>query len=461
MSGPPVPLPLSLGDLLSLPGLLLLAVGVIVAVRVSVKPSSFWPTLIVVNVLGSGPKLKGYVVIDEVLTAFVVLGAYAYLGASRWERRQTNRAANRMGHGVYALWLTYMVGVSVAGLLLNEDIRLVRWVMFFAEVGAVSLIALRCRGPFPFPETKRLAVMVCQVSIVYYGAYLGQGIYSDFAYGAGGRFRTQDYYWAGSAAAVFPTLLAVPASVHLYLQSRSSRRLLGACCLALLIFTGAYFLSRLLWITAALLLISCIGKLGLRRVVGLVVIGTAAVTLAITLTAGDEYTRFVSDVALAAQAPLSKEARQSDARNRLLQLEAGIRTSMEEPLRFLFGAGMYSHRTLMVEPVRELTAERFPGYSAFTARLSVDDSTAIIRTVGFSALLVDAGLAGSTLLVIAIGFSLVRIHGRRGGWRVPMIAVVLLSIMWFLASNVIDMVMAYLIMMPGGLAESWVQNAGE
>ena len=46
----------------------LLGVGVPAILLIARKPRLFWPALIVVNIFGNGPRIKGYMILDEVLT---------------------------------------------------------------------------------------------------------------------------------------------------------------------------------------------------------------------------------------------------------------------------------------------------------------------------------------------------------------------------------------------------------
>ena len=115
---------LSWRDVFSLAGLLVLLTGAGVALLVARRPWLFWPLLLVVNTVGNGPRLGGYVVLDEILTGFIVAGAglrIAVTGASR--RRDVRVGAHR---AVYLLLIGYLICQSAIGVIENDDLPLAR-----------------------------------------------------------------------------------------------------------------------------------------------------------------------------------------------------------------------------------------------------------------------------------------------------------------------------------------------
>lgn len=450
MSPLPPPQPLALADLFGAPGVLLLVVALALVVSVALRPRLFWPLLIVVNILGNGPKVKGYVILDEVLTASLLAGALVYLSVRRGERAPRT-TVDRVHRGAYVLWLCWMLYASWAGILANEDVRLVRWIVFVAIIGVLSTIAFN-REEFAFPTHRNVALLITATAIVYYAAYLSQGVASEIAFGPGGRFLTQDHYWSGSAAAVFPTLLAVPAAVFLKLDHSLRARALAWGSMLIMMIAGAYFLSRMLWLALIGLVALSWRRVKPRRIA---VLGMLSLVSFFYLPPAVrmQFGPFFGDLLTTAQAPWNLQT--NDARSRFLQAEAGISAVLEDPKVFLVGAGLYSHRTLIVPHVRRLLYE-YPEWSDFA--VAGDDESTVIRTIGFSALLIDTGVIGIGLFLANVGLLVKRIVRKKSANRTLMVSVALLAVLWLFVTNITDMVMLYLLLMPRGLAERWSEH---
>src|SRR5207248_1333849 len=124
-------------------------------------------------------------------------------------------AVPRLQRNAYLLFIGYMLLQSFVGIVVNDDMRLVRWVVFYGMLGVLSSIVYYRNNEFPFPSARSTALIVMISGLVYYTAYLVQGVIEEAILGQWGRYLTQDYVWSGSAYAVFPTLVATPAALYL------------------------------------------------------------------------------------------------------------------------------------------------------------------------------------------------------------------------------------------------------
>jgi hypothetical protein len=113
------------------------------------------------------------------------------------------------------------------------------------------------------------------------------------------------------------------------------------------------------------------------------------------------------------------------------------------------GGGIYSHRELIVPEVRSLL-RRFSGYSDYAHEAG---GIVIIRTLGFPALLIDTGLIGIALYLWNVALAVERVD--RGPLHTLFAGIAILSLLWLFVTNILDMVLLYMLVMPGGLLERW------
>jgi hypothetical protein len=280
------------------------------------------------------------------------------------------------------------------------------------------------------------------------------------SFGPFGRFVSQGAFWAGSAAAVFPAIIAVPAAMLLLNDQRAAARLLAWSCLGLMMVVGFYFFSRTLWVVMIAFTALFWRVLLLRRIAFIAAVGAIGAA-ALLPSSRQDAPGFFNEVLRTVG--LLWAPGESDAQSRVLQLEAGVNTMRSDWKTFLVGAGVYSHRFLIVPQVQELIAARYPDKADFAEpamRNRDDPPTLIIRTTGAAALLIDTGVLGVALLLAATLAMIKKVWRSGSPHRVGMIGVLVMAPLWLIASNILDAVLLYLLMMPGGLVEQFNQEFG-
>jgi len=439
---------LSWGDVFGVGGALFVLLGLAVAVFIARRPEKFWPALLVVNIVGNGPRLGVYLILDEIFTGFIVLGALVRLIlVSR--RTIAISSEDRFWTGMFLAWIGYMVVSSIAGMLEIGDPKLLRWVIFYLVLGALAWIACFRKQEFPFPAARSTAILITNTSIIYFGAYLAQGFVAELVLGRHGRFLTQDYLWAGPAVAVFPLLVAVPAAVFLWTDRRVYVRLAAYFSIALVLTAGAYYDSRMTWLVSAALLLALSRIAQLRR---LAVIAGAAGWFVVAVQPDLPDTLAKTATALWSPQPMDV--------GRILHLRAGVNTAFADWQRAIRGGGFYTHRFLMIPYVQELLRTELPPQT-FTIPGTRDDAApgvTVIRTQGLPALLVDTGLVGVALFFAVLAMSVHRLI-RIGGPVWPAFTlIVVVSGFWLLSNNLLEVILFYMLFMPHGLLDQWAKK---
>lgn len=86
---------------------------------------------------------------------------------------------------------------------------------------------------------------ICIVSILFYAAYIGQGIYSESILNTS-RFSSQGITWPGSSYAVFYYLVSIPCAIFIIKGKTIQGIAIGSVIFLLAIITAWYYDSRIL-----------------------------------------------------------------------------------------------------------------------------------------------------------------------------------------------------------------------
>lgn len=446
-----------------------LVLGIGPAYAVWKWPAFFWRSVLGVSILGAGIMIAGHAVIDEYLVGFLLLGgiAAAYMG-----RVSVRSSRPRSFHGwLFLLTTAYFAIESTRGMLVLHDPRMARWIMYYVMFGVLFLAAERWE--FPLPSVRQTARTLGVASILYFGFYLGLGLFDECAFGIS-RWNRQGVLWAGSSYALFILAVSLPAAFYLLGEKgtlgRGREYALGWLTLFASIAAIGYYDSRVGWLTLFGFLILAPIFFGLRKgfgvilgilgISGLIFLGSQSVLAtphcrvivrgeeSFTETSkrlfdGEWYGQRAADFAegMAATAITPVAPRVSDL-DRTLHLRAGFRAMIETPMRFLFGEGVYTHKRLLYPYIRTMFAENLPG-------IEVNRQ---VRTMGLPALAVDVGFVGLALLFANLLCAMRACVSRWSldGLRASSVllgALALVSV-WILVSNIQDMVIYFLLFMP-------------
>ena len=102
-------------------------VALVFMLCVMFRPKTFWPLIIIGSILGQGPRFAGYGFFDEMLIVCVILGALVRIFVAS-PKRNVNVAPTQQ-RAVYYLWIGYMIIESIIGIAVNDDLRIIRWII--------------------------------------------------------------------------------------------------------------------------------------------------------------------------------------------------------------------------------------------------------------------------------------------------------------------------------------------
>ena len=448
---------LSLSDLWGPIGIMLILLGLPIVVSVALRPRLFWPFLIVSAIIGVGPRLAGYPILDEVLILGTLAGAMLHLVLR--PQRAGPIDAGALDRFLFSIWTVYMIAQSVIGIYATDDPRVIRWVILYVMVGLVFAIAVYRRRYFPFPTARTACLLILWATAATYLAYLGQGYYYQQSLGRFGRFLSQDYIWAGSAYAVFPTLLAIPAALLLANDPSLRTRCLVWLNVALMVAVAFYFESRMSWFMFAAFVPVAWRVVRVRQVIAAFALCTVMYASYIPdplQNAG----AFVGELVGTSQALWNPS--DSDV-GRTLQVRAALMTATRDPKTFLVGAGVYEHRYAIVPAITALIDEFLPAQT-FVVPGARDDSglgLTLFRTTGFAALLIDTGIIGLLMFTTLAGLCAVHILRLPTASRFILVVPLGVALLWLLSNNILDIMLLYLLIMPSGVLQELAERMAD
>lgn len=425
------------------------------------KPKLFWPLLIIANIAGNGPRFMGHIFWDELLTASIVVGAFFRMAATKTKNQKNNSSHHKV---IFNLWIGYMIIESVVGIVANNDLRIIRWTLFYCLLWALSYLLYLKKSEFTFPSIRQFTAIVLVTTIVYYSAYLLHGVIIESILGIPylGRFSAQfleeGFLWSGSAIAVFPTLIAMPAALFVVDSAKFKLRILAWAAMVFMMTAGWYYDSRITWVVIFSMILASIKKIKFKTILFFIAI---LVCVFIVFVPSASVDLFFNDYLYG-----SFEATQalwnpgeSDL-TRQLQFEAGFLRLIDNAKTFLIGDGIYSHRVTIIPYIEELhtryiSASKYkfiiPGHKEH--RDDLTEQITIFRTTAFSALLVDTGIIGMFLFTLLFVMTIYKLIIRRGGYKVILMVVCFLAYMWMFNNNISDIILLYLLIMPRGIIE--------
>lgn len=377
---------------------------------------------------------RGYAIIEELFTAAVLAGGLMAIWRGAIPRR--TEGLNKTYHWIFFFFMAYLAFQGLRGVLVLDDWRLVRWVIYFSILAV--LLIINSKWAFPIPGARESAFIVAGSAVLYLALYMAHGLFTE-QFREISRWDVQGFEWSGSAYAMFPIVLAIPAAFVLLTDSSRNRRWLGWGTIILVLLAASYYQSRVTSLVLDALLLISPSLLGFRKAIPVFILVFFLFPQGYRVITSESHTPTIVSVA-----PIVA-SRESDLDRRLM-LRGALEWSRREPVTTsVFGGGFYSHRIILRPYVEELYNRHLPDIKL----------PAVFRTTGFPALLVDAGLFGVLWLGVIFLFAAREVFFPTSPvfpGNAVLLAALVLMLMWLAVSNILDVMLFYLAFMPSGLA---------
>lgn len=407
----------------------------------------------------SAEMIMGYSVVDEIVL-------YVLLSVMLFTRREDPGSTLRtvpasplfkLHRVVSMLFAAYCCFQVVRGAMVLDDLREIRFLLMFGSIWVIA--ALRVEDSI---EPARAARVIVLSTAVYLALYVGSGLLAEGIFEVN-RFDAQGHFWSGTAVAMFPVFVVLPALIMLPLQRRTERWLFWFTYF-LIVFAAFYYQSRVGWLALVFFLVLGASRLGLRRLLMASALFVAFILYFPWDQAGPQPsgkivrsikenvqksapTTFVEKFRTMEGAMPSMQQRTPDTPehdvDRIIAFKAAWCSAAQgSVVRFLFGTGYWTHRYELLDCIHRLAAE-----SRYSFPTSYDVK---VRTATFNGMLVDTGITGIVLLAALFMLTAWTIFRSSAGPRVMSIgSLALISASLVLSLNY-DVMLLYLAVMPGG-----------
>lgn len=398
--------------------------GIFISIATFKNPRLFWPFLIIISVGTGGLFVGGYSLLDEFLLGFLVLGSlFSLFLVKEFSKQEIEK--NRIDS--WHLWIFYslifyMIFQALRGLFLGSEdlIKISRWIIYYLILGLLAFIL--SRKPFAYFNKKEANIIICATAVFYLLAYLFHGTLSEI-FREVNRYALQGVEWSGTSSATFPLLISSASAIFLIRDRDFLYRLFGVSLLILAIIVSIYYDSRssLLAVSIFIFLLPFLFKIPRTKKIILFVMIILIVVPLMWSIAGQNFKDYYR-VLFQGEKKYEVWHRQGGDIDRYLYFQAARKAVNENWKTFLFGYGMYSHRSVMVPFFQEL-ADRY--------RLGILVEKPF-RTEAFEVLLVDSGWFGILLFLTNLFILLwLILFQNKNPDRLILLPVVFLIFFWF------------------------------
>lgn len=408
-------------------------------------------------IIGPGIKISGYPLVDEFWVLMLLLGLFLrkIMRINTLNPVNTvvkNEKQNRFGlHEISFIFLTiYFLFQSLRGGLWLEDIRMLRWIIFFIIVGLTFFVFSNYKKSI---DSNYVAKIVIYSTTIYFLLYFLSGYIYELLTGMS-KFELQYLFIAGASVANFPTVIYLIALIVLYQRNKSignnikGINLLIPLSFIIVTFTVVYYDSRSGIFTI-------LGVLGLNFLFQLLQKnkrGKFQFFLVVFFIIGYQFWAVnysESDRRIQDFLPIDSELNLALPRNlasevghpRLLAPKAALNFITEDPFHTLFGYGWYMSRYELIEPIQQMRNHE----QLIRLNLSTNKP---YQASGAIAVMVDTGFIGIFLylLNLLLGFSAILKSQNNSKY---VVSIVYLSItLWAFVGTITPLLLFYFWVMP-------------
>lgn len=449
-----------------LPAILLVVLsGIFLGYFVFLKPQTYWPVLIISNLVTAGVYVLRFPIYDEYLTACVIFGvALAILRG-----RVPVRPREDIPKGwflLFALLLCHMALMSIFGAVVIGNPKAWRFVLIYLEilVAVVLLVGYNFRLLAP-REFSRLVLMA---GCCYYVACLLHGFGANLM--GTPQAIMEGIGFGGTAYQAVPAIVIVPVALIALKRSDWHLRMLAVISMLLGLVVAILADSRAGMLPLVFFAIAAPIVLGFGRAMKMAGISAVAVVLISWMIVG--HSKWVLDMADAIGRTFTVggsmtyqyygrtvTASKGDT-GRFLYAEAGAEALLDNPEILLSGAGSYSYFPVAGPYYERSVTQVGSNANVVNYGSSVGGISEPPRPPALGAVIIEFGMIGVMLYLALFAINLItaifRVRRPQGGVLISRMGVAvglptILIPLWWLFGEVQDVVLLYLVLAPFGI----------
>ena len=415
------------------------------------KPKKFLELSVISIIFGSGPMIFGYPLLDEYL--IIMLLTAVYIGSSIKNNiniiKINNRSDLKFHNFMFYLLIIYFLINSFRGMLVLDDLRMIRWILFFIILGFVSYIFCN----FRYLVNQKYLIKVVFYSInFYFVIYFLHGLIFEIFLGLN-KHDIQGNVWIGTSAAALPLIL-YGISLIFFCENYKSKKMLFNIMLSLaLVFSCSIFFSSrisiiiLSFIAFYTFLILLKNKKLFIFLIPLMMTSVFLIIFSNNNLKNDFKKYLPYDFKNNQLSMPQKFNPKIDDLDRIIEPKAAILTMNNELGTLFFGHGWYVSRIVMLDVINDLRSE--VGLSKIKGKTH--------QPSGISAILVDTGILGFLLFIINLFLCLVKII-KQSNHKIFVSTMLLFLPLLFFVGNITPLLLTYFLIMPNNPILSMTKN---
>lgn len=389
----------------------------------------------------------GYALGDEFFLGCILIAIFLSVIIGTLKKKEQSKGTD-IHFILFMTLIYYLIAQSVRGMFVLDDIRMTRYILYFCALGSLAVIINKYS--FYVPNIKVLSGLIMLAGFIYLIWYLSHGAYFEMQSIAPeglGRVQSQGKEWSGTAYAFYPLAITLPCAFIYYVVGSGANKVTSLLFVALAIYAGVYFDSRVgLICICFFIILTFVVSVDLVVKAGFVMVSIAVCLVFLLPSVLDVWTAIYIEKMSPTLGSLFESIffltnpRDSDF-GRNAYFTAGVMTSLSGIVTLLIGDGWYVHRFTMRQALISLGSNA--GY-----RIGP------IQSEAFSAYLVDTGLLGIVLLAVNMVLTARNILGRENipyRLRLFLLGSLLITLFWLPVSNIQDYVIYFMMFMPSGV----------
>ena len=433
--------------------ILFIVIGSLLTFMVVKNPDNFLRFFLAAIIIGTGVKINGYPVLDEFWVAMLLLGLFLrkiFVTKLNFEKSESKKF--NLHEKAFIFLTLFFLFQSLRGGIWLEDVRMLRWVIFFIIVGLSFLVLSNLKENL---DPYYIAQIILYSSLIYFFLYFLSGYIYELISGKSKFGELQMLYVSGSSVATFPVVIFLIALIILndrsksYSQKNKNINFLIALSFIVVTFTLIYYDSRAgIFTIIGVLLTNLIfqllkkNKRGIFQFFLVVVFVSSYQFWAVNYSDSNrqiqDFLPLDKDLNLVVPKNLKSDNKKEA---RLLEPKTAFNFITDDPFHTLFGYGWYMSRYELIEPIQQMRR-----YEQFI-RLNLSKEKPY-QASGAVALMVDTGFIGVFLFLLNLLFGFVTILKSYSSSKYVVSIVYLSIILWSLVGTITPLLLFYFWVMP-------------
>ena len=407
------------------------------------KPKKFLELLTISIIFGSGQMIFGYPLVDEYLIIMILTGIY--FGASIKKKigiiKINNRLDLKFHNFMFYLLIFYSLISSFRGMLVLDDLRMTRWILFFIILGFVSYIVCNFRY---LVDQKYLIKIVFYSTNFYFIIYFLHGLVFEIFLGLN-KHDIQGHVWTGTSAAALPLILYGISLIFFWENYKSKKTLFNIMLSLALIFSCSIFNSSRISIIILVFISSYMFLILIKnRKIFIFLTPFTLISIFLIIFSNNSLKNDIkkylpydfNNNQISFPQKFNPYSEKHDL-DRIIEPKAAVLSMNNKVSTLFFGHGWYVARIEMVDILNNLRSE--VGLNRLKTKMH--------HPSGISAILVDTGIFGFLLLIINLLLCLVKIFKHSEHKTFISIMLLFLPLLFFVG-NITSLLLTYFLIMP-------------